>query len=439
MSLPLRRGGLDLDGTHYKRLVQEVILCFHTRRVHTWRTHAAAQPAPIDPSRAPDVWDYGDSVLAWSPGRRNGDSAGQVLSDADAVPVTVHNITKSMNFSYNPSKLLEDHGYTEFIELKFAIPVFPTSVVIGENRGMCSVVRIQGRSSRADSSFVDLWHGAPDAACHSQYVVQKRYRIFQPIICQHSVEVDVVRIELNTRAIDDWNEIDYVELLGTSTPQAGVLPLNTTGVWYLPDAGFIGNDTMTIIPYDCPFDRERAGVAAVVPITVAGDFPSPSPPPLAVVPVVRLGVLLPSLNTAAWAPLAGVYQALREVNDKSDGVADHLLPNTRIQFAYMDSKCDPSTSLSTALHLTRNAFNQAGVSAIIGAGCSGASEVAAQVAQAARVPIISPSATSPALSDGKGYPFFLRTIPSGALGSAVMVELLQMLWNYTGVALGTTA
>jgi hypothetical protein len=51
---------------------------------------------------------------------------------------------------------------------------------------------------------------------------------------------------------------------------------------------------------------------------------------------VRLGVLLAMFGTEAsgyaevtWAPRVGVYQALREINDKSDGVADGLLPNTQ--------------------------------------------------------------------------------------------------------------
>ena len=65
-------------------------------------------------------------------------------------------------------------------------------------------------------------------------------------------------------------------------------------------------------------------------------------------PNVQLGVLLPMFGTAAsgyaphasWSPRAGAIQAFREVNNKTDGVADHLLPSTSLDVAYYDSKCD---------------------------------------------------------------------------------------------------
>eukprot|EP00966_Prymnesium_polylepis_P095231 2205539-Prymnesium_polylepis.1 len=85
----------------------------------------------------------------------------------------------------------------------------------------------------------------------------------------------------------------------------------------------------------------------------------------------------------------------------------------------------------SALHLTRDSFNGEGVSAIIGAGYSGASTTAAQVARGSSVPIISATSTSPTLSDGKDYPYFLRTCPSDAFGAVAMVDVLQKLWNYS--------
>eukprot|EP00966_Prymnesium_polylepis_P270894 6258250-Prymnesium_polylepis.1 len=174
----------------------------------------------------------------------------------------------------------------------------------------------------------------------------------------------------------------------------------------------------------------------------ADDTPSPPPSATSSVPTVRLGVLLPQFGTRAagysavnWSPRFGVYQALREINNKSDGVADDLLPFTRIEVAYADSKCDRNAGLAAALHLTSSAFQGQGVSAIIGAGCSDATVVAAQVAGATRIPIVSPSATSGVLSDGDAYPYFLRTVPTDAIAALLMVELLQVEFNYTSIAL----
>ena len=161
--------------------------------------------------------------------------------------------------------------------------------------------------------------------------------------------------------------------------------------------------------------------------------------------VVRIGVLLPMFNTEAlgsnvlsWSPRVGAFHALREVNNKSDGIVDHLLPNTQLQIAYRDSKCDSGRALTAALDLTRDTFSGAGVSAIVGAGCSGASKTAATVAAASYVPIISPSSRSEVLSDGLEYPYFLRTCPAHALSSVAMVDVLRHLFSYSRVALVTS-
>ncbi|KAL1495369.1 hypothetical protein AB1Y20_016744 [Prymnesium parvum] len=157
---------------------------------------------------------------------------------------------------------------------------------------------------------------------------------------------------------------------------------------------------------------------------------------------IRLGLLLPMFGTEAsgfsrfsWSPRAGVYQALREINNKTDGVEDHLLPNTQLLYAYRDSKCDSSVALQGALHLTQDVFGGAGVDVIIGAGCSDASVTAAQVAASVGVPMISPTSTSPVLSRGRAYPYFIRTAPSDSFTAEAMVVALTQLWNFSSVAL----
>eukprot|EP00966_Prymnesium_polylepis_P310753 7179645-Prymnesium_polylepis.2 len=48
------------------------------------------------------------------------------------------------------------------------------------------------------------------------------------------------------------------------------------------------------------------------------------------------GSLAPPAEVMSWAPRVGVYQALREINNKSDGIADDLLPNTQIEYTYRE-------------------------------------------------------------------------------------------------------
>lgn len=135
---------------------------------------------------------------------------------------------------------------------------------------------------------------------------------------------------------------------------------------------------------------------------------------------VRVGILLPMFLGSRHVYSGtrhAVYQALREVQNRSDGVADDLLPNTTLLFTFTDSKCDGSTSVTGVHNLMRSSFGGAGVHAIIGAACSGASQAATVLAGGLHTPMISPSSTSPTLSDGKAYPYFLRTVPSDALGA----------------------
>ena len=48
---------------------------------------------------------------------------------------------------------------------------------------------------------------------------------------------------------------------------------------------------------------------------------------------------------------AAVTLALRELNNKSDGIADWLLPRTRLAMAYRDSKCEEQYGLTGALEV----------------------------------------------------------------------------------------
>ena len=142
---------------------------------------------------------------------------------------------------------------------------------------------------------------------------------------------------------------------------------------------------------------------------------------------VRVGCLSPSFKTAAAGlgtddsgikRFSSFYLALKEINNKTDGVWDDLLPNTTLQFAWVDSKRDDAAALFGALELATNAFSSEGVVGVVGAASSGPSTSAALCLKVTETPQISYSATSPLLSDGKTYPYFLRTPPSDALEGA---------------------
>ena len=145
---------------------------------------------------------------------------------------------------------------------------------------------------------------------------------------------------------------------------------------------------------------------------------------------VRIGALVPIFrastgqkDTSGVRRFSSFYMAVSEINNKSDGVDDWLLPNTRLSFALRDSKRDDSAAFFGALALTREVFSGEGCSAIVGAASSGPSEAAAVVASRLQTPQISYSSTSPLLSDGLAYPYFLRTCPSDAFQARAIVDV----------------
>jgi hypothetical protein len=128
------------------------------------------------------------------------------------------------------------------------------------------------------------------------------------------------------------------------------------------------------------------------------------------------------------------YLALKEINDKNDGVADSLLPHTNLTFAFRDSKRSSGDAFFGALELGTEVFNNQGVSAIIGAASSGPSKSAGLVTAQLQIPQISYSATSPDLSDGQQYSYFLRTPPSDAYEGEGIADMLRNFMGYTKIA-----
>jgi hypothetical protein len=98
---------------------------------------------------------------------------------------------------------------------------------------MCSIVRIKSRLS-TESQYVTLWSGAADPECEAYHALRRMYRTFEPQLCEHPHLIDTVRLELDTRAVTDWNEIDYVRLVGSTDLPTAILPNGASGVIYEP-------------------------------------------------------------------------------------------------------------------------------------------------------------------------------------------------------------
>jgi len=94
-----------------------------------------------------------------------------------------------------------------------------------------------------------------------------------------------------------------------------------------------------------------------------------------------------------------------------------------------DDACKPEIAANIATNLVSN-----GVNAVIGHTCSGPTEVALKTYLNAKVLVISPTATTPSLTQSGQYPNFYRTIASDDAQARVLVNFTLNTLNVTKIA-----
>ncbi len=115
---------------------------------------------------------------------------------------------------------------------------------------------------------------------------------------------------------------------------------------------------------------------------------------------------------------AGVKLAVDQVNAQGG-----VLKGSKIELLKGDSTCADATAAS---NVADRMVNSEKVSAIVGPMCSGATIAAANnAAIPGGVPLISPSATSPALTTLKDNDLVFRTAPSDAYQGEMMAKMLK--------------
>lgn len=98
-------------------------------------------------------------------------------------------------------------------------------------------------------------------------------------------------------------------------------------------------------------------------------------------------------------------------------LAKKQLAADNIEIIQEDSKCDPKTAAESVKRLIDQ-----NVAAIIGEGCSSATIAALPAANNAKIPLISPSASSPTLSIPNDY--FFRVVPPDTLQGTFMAQAI---------------
>jgi len=135
---------------------------------------------------------------------------------------------------------------------------------------------------------------------------------------------------------------------------------------------------------------------------------------------VKIGVILGytgPIESLTPDMAAGAELAMKEVNDSGN-----FMNNMTVTPVRGDSTCiDAQAASATAERL----ITAEGISAIVGADCSGVTTAILQnVAMANGIVMISPSATSPALTTVEDNGLFFRTAPSDARQGKIVADIL---------------
>ena len=136
---------------------------------------------------------------------------------------------------------------------------------------------------------------------------------------------------------------------------------------------------------------------------------------------VKLGIILGftgPLESLTQQMAGGAEIAIKEVSDSGK-----LLDGATVTGVRADSTCIDAGAATTAAEQLVTSDN---VNGIVGADCSGVTgAILSNVALANGMVMVSPSATSPGLSEAEDNGLFFRTAPSDARQGVIMTEILM--------------
>eukprot|EP00736_Rhodelphis_marinus_P002492 Rmarinus@m.17028 len=130
--------------------------------------------------------------------------------------------------------------------------------------------------------------------------------------------------------------------------------------------------------------------------------------------------------------LGAFLMALDEVNDKSDGIYDDILPHTILQPVMRDTFGDKDSAVADSLRMTTalSDSDTRTVSAVIGPTDDDIAIGTQSVFALTHVPQISHGAHAAELSDADIFPFFFRTVASEELQAAAFADLIAEKFSW---------
>jgi hypothetical protein len=130
--------------------------------------------------------------------------------------------------------------------------------------------------------------------------------------------------------------------------------------------------------------------------------------------------------------LAAMIMALNEINNKSDGIYDDILPNTKLQFVVRPTKRSFSISVNSAAYVAGTAFGGQGVIAAVGpASLAGTAPIMASslLFNEYNVLQFSHGAYYSEVSYKSTYTRLMRSIPSNSFEGRVLASIVSQHLN----------
>jgi hypothetical protein len=125
--------------------------------------------------------------------------------------------------------------------------------------------------------------------------------------------------------------------------------------------------------------------------------------------------------------LAAFIMAVNDINDKTDGIFDDLLPTTKLVYMIQD----PTGALGTAAAMTNwgKGFNESGIFGFVSAQPSEETVIADMIEVESKIIQVDSVAQDARLSQFAYYPYKLLTVPVSSYDGLVMQSLLCSFFN----------
>lgn len=128
--------------------------------------------------------------------------------------------------------------------------------------------------------------------------------------------------------------------------------------------------------------------------------------------------------------LAAFLMAVREINNKTDGIYDDVLANTTIKFAVRDTRGPFIYDIDDATALSLDVFNKTGVKIVVGAAINSASSAIAQVFNDFKINQVAYASTGSFLSYVGPYPYYFRTCMDDAFEGYALADIAYKYYKW---------